>query len=263
MYVLTEGCDSVILLSQYIGDFQPEAQVKGLLGCNFIALICNKNSATFNSISILLYMVQKYRIYINENTLFLTDTVPEKSNQVQLLDLQSFDFFTFYKNLDKGSKKNYVLLAEDPKAELKKIKKKCTMIKAAGGLVRNADDDYLFIYRNKKWDLPKGKVENGEKMKEAALREVEEECGVKIFENGEKLCKTYHVYELNGEIVLKKTNWYDMKVKGKPKLIPQKEEGITKAGWYSKNELDPLLKNTYLLIIDVLAAGDLVNHKLQ
>lgn len=194
--------------------------------------------------------------------MFLTDTVPEQSKQTQVLDLQVFEFLTFYKNLDKGAKKNYVLLADDPKAEFKKIKKKCTMIKAAGGLVRNANNDYLFIYRNKKWDLPKGKVENGEKMKEAALREVEEECGVKIFKNGEKLCKTYHVYELSGEIVLKKTNWYDMKVKGTPKLIPQKEEGITKAGWYSKKELDPLLKNTYLLIFDVLAAGELIDHQL-
>ena len=190
--------------------------------------------------------------------MFLTDNLLEQSNKTQVIDLQTFDFLTFYKNLDKGSKNNYVLLADDPKAEFKKIKKKCTIIKAAGGLVRNVNNDYLFIYRNKKWDLPKGKVENGEKMKEAALREVEEECGVKIIKNGEKLCKTYHVYELCGQIVLKKTNWYDMTVKGKPKLIPQKEEGITKAGWYGKHELDPLLKNTYLLIFDVLAAGEQV-----
>jgi 8-oxo-dGTP pyrophosphatase MutT (NUDIX family) len=203
-------------------------------------------------------MAQKYRIYINENTLFLTDSMPEKSNQIQLLDLQSFDFITFYKNLEKGSKKQYVLHSDDPKSEFKKIKKKCVLIKAAGGLVRNANDDYLFIFRNKKWDLPKGKVENGEKMKDAALREVEEECGVKIYKNGEKLCKTYHVYELSGGVVLKKTNWYDMTVKGKPKLIPQKEEGITKAGWFGKNELDPLLENTYLLIFDVLAAGKIL-----
>ena len=177
---------------------------------------------------------------------------------MQLIDLQSFDFPTFYKNLEKGSKKTYVLLSQDPKTAFKKIKKKCSLIKAAGGLVRNANNDYLFIYRNKKWDLPKGKVEDGEKMKAAALREVEEECGVKIARNGSKLCKTYHVYELGGGIVLKKTNWYDMTVKGQPKLIPQKEEGITKAGWFAKDELDPLLKNTYLLIFDVLAAGKLL-----
>jgi len=190
--------------------------------------------------------------------LFLTDVLPKQSNQFQLIDLQGFDFETFYKKLDKTSKKEYVLVSEDPQSAFKKIKKKCIRIKAAGGLVRNANDDYLFIYRNKKWDLPKGKVENGERIKDAALREVEEECGVKILNNGKKLCKTYHVYELGSGIVLKKTNWYDMTVKGKPKLIPQKEEGITKAGWFGKDELEPLLKNTYLLIFDVLAAGKLL-----
>ncbi len=190
--------------------------------------------------------------------MFLTDITPEQSKEVQLIDLQSFDFPTFYKNLEKGAKKAYVLLCEDPKTEFKKIKKKCTLIKAAGGLVRNANNDYLFIYRNKKWDLPKGKVEDGEKMKDAALREVEEECGVKIFENGPKLCKTYHVYELGGGVVLKKTNWYGMTVKGQPKLVPQKEEGITKAGWYGKKDLKPLLKNTYPLIFEVLTAGKLL-----
>ncbi|WP_432714798.1 NUDIX hydrolase [Pedobacter sp.] len=201
--------------------------------------------------------MNKYRIYINENTLFLTDTLPEQSNQLQQLDLQLFDFLTFYKNLDKGSKNQYVLLTEDPKAVYKTIKKNCMLIKAAGGLVRNADNEYLFIFRNKKWDLPKGKVEKGEKMKDAALREVEEECGVKILTIGDKLCKTFHVYEIGNKIVLKKTNWYDMTVKGVPKLIPQKEEGITKAAWFGKDELKPLLENTYLLIFDVLAAGKL------
>ena len=187
--------------------------------------------------------------------MFLTDTLPEQSKKIKQLDLQSFDFATFYKNLDKRAKKQYVLLAEDPKAAFKKIKENCLLIKAAGGLVRNSNNDYLFIFRNKKWDLPKGKVEKGEKMKEAAVREVEEECGVSILTNGERLCKTFHIYELGNRIVLKKTNWYEMTVKGQPKLIPQKEEGITKAGWFGKKDLEPLLKNTYLLILDVLVAG--------
>ena len=95
-------------------------------------------------------------------------------------------------------------------------------------------------------------------MKEAALREVEEECGVKIHTNNKKLCKTYHVYVLNSKLVLKKTNWYDMTVKGEPKLIPQKEEGITKAVWLSEIELKPVLKNTYPSIVQVLEKGKLL-----
>ena len=203
-------------------------------------------------------MTQNYRIYINDNSLFISDTMPDEVENLQLLEAEGFEFKTFYKNLGKGSAGHYVILTESPKVVFKRIKESCQLIKAAGGLVKNADKGYLFIFRNKRWDLPKGKVEKGEKMKEAALREVEEECGVKIFKNKEKLCRTYHIYEMNNRIVLKKTNWYSMTVKGSPKLVPQKEEGITKAEWLSPNELSPVLKNTYPLILDVLKSGDLL-----
>jgi hypothetical protein len=206
-------------------------------------------------------MVQKYRnyrIYINDSSLFIADSFPDEDLGLQLIDVQSFDFSTFYKNLEKGASTHYLLRCEDPKATFKLIKAQCVLIKAAGGLVKSEKGNYLFIFRNKKWDLPKGKVEKGEKMQQAALREVEEECGVKILTNDEKLCKTYHIYELNGKVMLKKTNWYSMTVKGQPKLVPQKEEGITKAGWYGKESLEPLLTNTYPLITDVLKAGKLL-----
>jgi hypothetical protein len=95
-------------------------------------------------------------------------------------------------------------------------------------------------------------------MKDAGLREVEEECGVKIYTNDKKLCKTFHVYTLGAKLVLKKTNWYSMTVKGEPKLVPQKEEGITKAVWLAVNELKPVLKNTFPSIIQVLEEGRLL-----
>ena len=97
---------------------------------------------------------------------------------------------------------------------LKTITKSVTLIKAAGGLVKNLNGEYLFIYRNDKWDLPKGKVEKNERVKEAAVREVEEECGIKVDKLGDKICKTYHVYINKGDVVLKKTHWFDMKCIG-------------------------------------------------
>lgn len=202
--------------------------------------------------------MDSYRIYINDNTLIIADTIPEDGGFLLELSTESFSFSSFYKQIEAESGKSYLLLDQDPKAIFKSIKKSCVIIKAAGGLVTSAKDNYLFIFRNKKWDLPKGKVEKGEKMKEAALREVEEECGVKISANKEKLCKTYHVYALGANIVLKKTNWYSMEVKGEPKLVPQKEEGITKACWLSKTELAPVVANTYPSIMDVLKAGGLL-----
>jgi 8-oxo-dGTP pyrophosphatase MutT (NUDIX family) len=125
-------------------------------------------------------------------------------------------------------------------------------------LVANAKGEYLFIFRNKKWDLPKGKVEKGEKMKVAAVREVEEECGVKIEKRNDRVCKTYHVYEMGNELVLKRTNWYYMTVKGNPKLVPQVEEGITEAVWVPPHEVKTKIKNTYPLIIDVLKSEELI-----
>lgn len=203
-----------------------------------------------------------YRIYINDNTLYITATLPDLSDDIEQLGVAGFNFPEFYASLGKTKGKSYLLLDADPKSVFKDIKKSCLIIKAAGGLVASAKGNHLFIYRNKKWDLPKGKVEKGEKMKEAALREVEEECGVKIYTNDEKLCKTYHVYTLGTKVVLKKTNWYSMTVKGEPKLIPQKEEGITKAGWLSKNELAPILANTYPSIMDVLEAAELLPQRI-
>ncbi|MHA4896181.1 NUDIX hydrolase [Pedobacter sp. PWIIR3] len=202
--------------------------------------------------------MKNYRIYINENTLFISDSIPKQLKKIQQLDKANFNLPSFYKNLVKGTPMDYILVDPEPERLFRKIKKSCELIKAAGGLVENAKGNYLFIYRNKKWDLPKGKVEKGEKMKDAGLREVEEECGVKIITNGKKLCKTYHVYVLGSKLVLKKTNWYKMTVKGEPKLIPQKEEGITKAVWLSDQELKPVLKNTFPSIVQVLEAGKLL-----
>ncbi|MDR6783041.1 NUDIX hydrolase [Pedobacter africanus] len=205
--------------------------------------------------------MKAYRIYINDNTLYIASSLPEMSDEVEQLSVTGFSFAGFYTSLGTIAGKNYVLLDADPKALFKKIRKSCLIIKAAGGLVASTKGNYLFIFRNKKWDLPKGKVEKGEKMKEAALREVEEECGVKIWTNDEKLCKTYHVYTLGSKIVLKKTNWYSMTVKGEPKLIPQREEGITKANWLNKTELAPILANTYPSIMDVLEAAELLGQR--
>ncbi len=241
-----------------MGDFQPEAHVNGLAGCNLIALICNKNSATFNSISLLLYMAQKYRIYINDNTLFITHELPAQIDKIQQLDVEKFDFRVFYKNLKNSKKKNYLLLTKNPLAVFKKIKDDLTIIKAAGGLVKNAKGEFLFIFRNKKWDLPKGKVEKGEKVKVTAVREVEEECGVKIEKRNDKICKTYHVYEMNNELILKRTSWFHMTVKGSPKLLPQVEEGITEAVWVAPQEIKVKIKNTYPLIVDVLRSEHLI-----
>jgi 8-oxo-dGTP pyrophosphatase MutT (NUDIX family) len=52
------------------------------------------------------------------------------------------------------------------------------IIKAGGGIVVNEQNEVLLIYRRGKWDLPKGKLDDGETIEECALREVKEETGL-------------------------------------------------------------------------------------
>ena len=109
------------------------------------------------------------------------------------------------------------------------------VIEAAGGLVKNKNNELLFIRRMGKWYLPKGKIEKGESLEQAALREVEEETGLKELILEEFLNNTFHIYtERNGEKILKTTYWFTMTYVGNSQPIPQKEEGISEVSW--KNE---------------------------
>ncbi len=117
--------------------------------------------------------------------------------------------------------------------------------KAAGGLVRNENQETLFIYRFNRWDLPKGKIEKGESKKEAAVREVEEECGLSAVVIESKLQKTYHIFQRKGRETLKITHWYLMKTDYKGKLIPQTEEGITDVVFKNDAATQKALENTY------------------
>ena len=126
------------------------------------------------------------------------------------------------------------------------------IIEAAGGLVKNHKGEYLFIYRNGKWDLPKGKLEKGETIPVAAIREVEEECGISKLKIIKELDSTYHAYHLDGKSILKRTYWYDMTCDDKSSLVPQTEEGITDVKWLAKNDLEEVNDNTFGSIKEVM-----------
>lgn len=195
---------------------------------------------------------------MNDCSLLITEKTTLPIEKRQQIKAEQFDFIDFYKQHKKLDTKHFCILVEDAKAFFKTIKKRLTIIKAAGGLVENSKGEYLFIFRNKKWDLPKGKAEKDEKMKYTAIREVQEECGVTIALCGDLLCKTYHIYELGSKLILKKTKWYSMNVDGSPTLVPQQAEGITQAVWTAPTAIETKTKNTYQLILDVLAAQQLL-----
>ncbi|PRD48323.1 orotate phosphoribosyltransferase [Sphingobacterium haloxyli] len=199
-------------------------------------------------------MAQIYKIYMNECQLILADFLPKKLPNVQTIGLQDIDLEKLFQASKHKTTKGitYLYIHRDIEKVFKSVLQGLEIIKAAGGLVKNGDGEYLFIHRLGKWDLPKGKVENNEKMKEAAIREVEEECGIRINYLGPKLQTTYHIYTMRGNLVLKQTNWYEMAVNKSPKLSPQSEEDITDARWIDRDNFDVVLKNTYPLIVQII-----------
>lgn len=140
--------------------------------------------------------------------------------------------------------------------ELKKaFFKKFTLVQAAGGLVRNENDEILLIFRRGKWDLPKGKLDKGESLEECAVREVEEETGLKKIKLVAPLLITYHTYHEGTRFILKESHWYTMKTKNDQQLTPQTEEDILEIKWAADKELKAYLKNTFPSIVDVLQTG--------
>jgi len=135
-------------------------------------------------------------------------------------------------------------MATKEKAEVEeKIKSIYKVVKAAGGIVVK-DGKWLFMYRRKKWDLPKGKLDKGENSKVAAVREIKEETGVKATIR-EKICTTWHTYSLNNNRILKRTKWYLLDCVDDSKMAPQAEEQIEKLSWLSQSEGKSVLINSY------------------
>ena len=199
-------------------------------------------------------MAQKYKVFFNNNKLIITKKSIENIN----FDKSFFNpekqavaeiILTLFK-----SKENltYLIVSNNLKQTWTDFKSFFEIRKAAGGLVVNSKKQILFIKRNGMWDLPKGHLEKNEKNKTAAVREVEEECGINGVEIIKKLTKTYHTYTLKKHIVLKPVKWYLMLYRGTEKPKPQIEEGITKVMWVDVKEAMLLLKKSYPSIIDVV-----------
>lgn len=154
-------------------------------------------------------------------------------------------------SIDKKTK--FFVESINPQSTLDSFFSKFKFIEASGGLVYNPTiKKYLFIKRNGFWDIPKGKIEKDESKEDAAIREVQEECGFEKIELGELITKTYHTYYAFGMYHLKKTYWFKMESTDSQHLTPQKEEGITELMWLKKEDWNKIHKNTFKSISEIL-----------
>lgn len=185
-----------------------------------------------------------YKVFVNDKPLFLTNEVA-KETDFQLFLLESVDIEQLIIKMFNNKISKAYLYYPDEKEILKKVKEKIPVKKAGGGLVYNKNGDVLFIFRNGKWDLPKGGTERGEEIEETSLREVEEETGVTGLKITRKLQKTYHVFKRNGTYRLKITHWFEMTTNFEGTPIPQANEGIEKVAWLNPSEIKQALNNSY------------------
>lgn len=185
-----------------------------------------------------------YKVFVNDKPLFLTNQI-QKETDFQLFLLDSVDIKQLIIKIFKNKVDKAFLYHPDEKEILKKLKSKIPVEKAGGGLVFNDKNEVLFIYRNKKWDLPKGGIEKGEEIEDTALREVQEETGVKGLKITRKLNKTYHIFKRNGRYKLKITHWFEMKTSFSGKMTGQLEEGIEKVEWVKPENISSCLTNSY------------------
>lgn len=110
-------------------------------------------------------------------------------------------------------------------------------VTAAGGAVykqNGGQSEVLLIFRRGVWDLPKGKLEDGETIRQCAIREVAEEVGSSTLpEVTHTLVDTYHEYDQEGIHYGKTTHWFAMEFGSNAghDFDPQTDEGIKDVQW--------------------------------
>jgi len=201
-------------------------------------------------------------IYFGPKPLFLcTEITPEidpflhRDDAVFIDEFNSHTVKAMLYEMNLAKIKAGVFLHNNLEELLKAFKRKFVFIQAAGGLVYTSGHQLLLIYRRGKWDLPKGKLDEGESLDSCAVREVQEETGLSQVGLEKPLCKTYHTYPENGKQVLKESHWYLMKAATNELLVPQTDEDIEKCEWVDADKLAPYMDNTHPSILDVLKAG--------
>lgn len=199
-------------------------------------------------------MAQKYKVFFFGNVLVFTNN-PDLKRKTTILykytDRDDFKSFLF-DFIEKKEKHHVRIMCGNIEKCWADFNSMFEVRRASGGLVTNADGNFLFIKRKGFWDIPKGHIEPGETSECGALREVEEECGISGMQIDKLICTTYHTYWLDGKPILKSTDWYLMEYNGSASLTPQTDEDITEAVWAKPEDIDKLLENSFSSIPEVI-----------
>jgi len=202
------------------------------------------------------------KIYFNNKPLILSDTItPEIKNYLDLPDTVFMDELndqavnTIIAAMQQPETNASIFLYRDVEKALAFVKEKFTVIQASGGLVHTPEKSLLLIFRRGKWDLPKGKLDANEELETCAIREVEEETGVKNIQSEKLITVTYHTYYEKEKHILKETHWYLMHSKKEQILIPQVNEDIEKCEWVHIAEVASYMENANASVVDVVTTG--------
>ncbi len=185
-----------------------------------------------------------YKVFLNDLPIILS-TTPNFGEKYTNFHIKKINLKWLIRQIKLGAVLYVNLYHKNEKKLIKSLRRKLKVITAAGGLVYNERGEALFIYRNGKWDLPKGGKKRFEKIEDAAIREVEEETKVEGLQIEDFLQVTYHIMKRKGKYRLKETYWYKMKTSYNGKLKPQKEEGITKVKWKNPEKTKKALQKSY------------------
>ena len=186
-----------------------------------------------------------YKVFYNQKPINFTTVLGKNTKNTPLFFIKYANANSITKALKDKTVTEVYLYHSNPDKFEKHFFRTFPFVEAAGGLVQHQDGRFLFIYRNNKWDLPKGKIEKNETLIKAAKREVSEETGVTDLEVKRPLPITYHIYNANGKFKVKKTYWFFMMSKFNGSLLPQFEENIKMAVWKGINEIPKLMENAY------------------
>ncbi len=185
-----------------------------------------------------------YQIFVNQKPIVLTTKVEREDGFKNYL-LETANIGKIIKDMNTDAVQEVRLIGSNQNKLIKQFLNLLPNVQAGGGKVYNDKGEILFIYRNNKWDLPKGRIDGNETFEEGAIREVEEETGVSGLKITKELSTTYHIFKRNGKHKIKITYWFEMETSYKGTLVPEVKEGITKVDWLKASEIYKALENSY------------------